>query len=132
VTAPLLQLPVSVGSAAGWQLSDYRELTIVSQPAAAGSATAYGPQLDVAELWLIDHAVCSCTSAAQTDLRLYGGQVSPGSLLDGSASGNFDVSDWPNGLQLQPTRQLVAVWTGADAGSVGTLTLQCRVLRRVG
>jgi len=128
-----LQLPTPLGSASGWQLADYLDLSLVSQPAdASGTAIATGRQLDLSELWLIDHMVCSCpTSSPNTALRLYSGQIGAGFLLDGSDSGSFDVADWPNGLQLQPTRQLVAVWTGCTPGDRGSLTLQARALRRV-
>jgi hypothetical protein len=130
VSSPLT-LPVQLPTAAGWQLTDYLELTISSPAAAGGTATATGPQLDGGELWLIDHMVCYCT-ASNTVLRLYGGQVTPAALLDGSSSGSFDVADWPAGLQLQPTRQLLAVWSNAADGARGTLTIQARRLRRVG
>jgi hypothetical protein len=127
-----LQLPAPVGSASGWQLADYVNMAYVSGPAdSTGVATATGRQLDQDELWLIDHMVCFCESGGTT-LRLYSGQVGPGFLLDGSDAGSFNVADWPNGLQLQPTRQLVAVWSGCTVGARGTITLQGRSLRRVG
>lgn len=127
-----LQLPQAVAVASGWQLSDYRpEVVIQSEPAPAGeAAVGYGPQLAGDELWLIDHAVSVCTSAHQTSLRMWAG--SPGGvLLDGSDAGNFVVADWPMGLQLAPGRQLCVEWAAADAGAVGRLFLQVRVLRLV-
>jgi hypothetical protein len=129
-----LVLPQQIGgSATGWALVDYLpEVTLRSAKVAVGetAAIAYGDQLAGDVLWLIDHAVSSCTSATATSLRMYSG--SPGGLLiDGTDDGNFQVADWPNGLQVAPGRQLCAVWSNADVGSVGTLALQVRVLRRV-
>lgn len=125
-------LPSQIPTATGWVLADYRpEVTIRSQPAAGGQAIAYGEQLGSDYLWLIDHAVTSCTSSTDTALRMYA-DAPTGFLLDGTDAGNFQVADWPAGLQLASGRQLCAVWSGASAGAVGTLGLQVRVLRRIG
>jgi hypothetical protein len=127
-----LVLPQSVGgTATGWALADYMPEVVLRSPKVAvgeTTATAYGEQLPNDVLWLIDHAVTSCTSATATSLRMYSG--AGGLLIDGTDEGNFQVADWPNGLQVAPGRQLVAVWSSADVGSVGTLALQVRVLRR--
>lgn len=87
------------------------------------------PQLDPSEMWLIDHAVVACTSTAPTEVRWYESQLDARYLLDGSAEGNFDVADWPAGLQVSPSRSLLVAWEGADVGAVGYVTLQVRVLR---
>lgn len=121
----------AVFTASQWALADYVTLQKRSTPAAAdGLCTIVLDQLDDNELWLIDHAVVSCTSSVFTTLRFYAAAVTDLNLLDGSSSGNFDVADWPNGLQLQPTSSLIVQWSGASTGAVGTLTLQARSLRR--
>ncbi len=128
-----LQLPVPLATASGWQLSDFRpEVVLRSLPVKAGetAAIAYGDQLDLSELWLIDHAVSTCTSSTKTVLRMYAGAPG-GVILDGTDSGNFQVADWPAGLQLAPGRQLCAVWSGASVGAVAELVLQVRVMRQV-
>jgi len=122
----------AAGSAAGWGLFDFRTVAATTDPAAGGTAVVTLPQLAFDELWLIDHAVVSCTSVAGTDVRWYSDSPTPANLLDGSSSGNFDVADWPAGLQLQPGTSLVAVWSGCDDGAVGTLTVQARIMRRAG
>jgi len=128
-----MTLPYGLPTATGWALSDYITRTVTSSPAGAdGLAVATAEQLDPDELWLIDRAVVSCTSVADTALRLYDSQVSAGFLLSGSRTGNFDEADYPTGLQLQPLRQLVAVWTGATPGAVGTINLQARRMLRTG
>lgn len=126
-----LILPTQLPTAAGWTLHDYAEVSGQSGPAnAAGVATLELTQLDGDEMWLIDHAVASCTSAAVTELRWYASTVTARALLDGTSRGNFDVADWPAGLRLSPSQSLIARWTGATPGAVGTLALQLRVLRR--
>lgn len=123
-------LPHSVAAASAWSLSDFVSLQRRSEPAAGGVCTVDFGQLDGDERWLIDHAVIVCDSATPTSLRLYQSSVADQALLDGSAAGNFDVADWPNGLAVEPSQSLVARWTGASAGARGVLTLQARVLRR--
>jgi hypothetical protein len=124
-------MPVQVGgSAAGWSLVDYINMNAKTPAAVGGRATLQLRQLDSNELWLIDHAVVSCTSTTATAVRWYTDGADPMRLLDGSASGNFDVADWPAGLQVQSSSSLLVQWSGANAGAVGTLTLQARRLRR--
>lgn len=126
----MVLLPVQTAVAAGWNLIDYRATQRQSAPAVAGVAQLELEQLDADEMWLIDHAVVACTSSSATSVRLYAGAVSDVALIDGSASGNFDVADWPNGLLLPSSSNLIARWSGASAGAVGTLTVQLRVMRR--
>ena len=124
-------LPVSVGgSATGWRLVDYVQRYATTDPAAGGLATLELQQLASDELWLIDHAVVTCSSTTETQCRWYLGAPIDVALIDGTAQGNFDVADWPAGLQVGPGQALVAQWAGASAGARGTLTLQGRVLRR--
>lgn len=124
-------VPVPVGgSAAGWSLVDYRTVRGNTSPAAGGTAQLTLEQLAGNELWLIDHAVVSCTSSTATSVRWYESSVDPLSLLDGTSSGDFDVADWPVGLLIQPSQSLVVVWSGASDGAIGTLRAQVRILRR--
>lgn len=125
-----LILPRQVaGSASGWTLIDFVTLQARSDPAAGGRAAIEFDQLDTNELLLVDHAVVFCDSAAPTSVRWYAGGEDPQRLLDGSDRGNFDVADWPAGLQLTATSLLV-VWSGATDGAIGALTAQARLLRR--
>jgi hypothetical protein len=124
-------LPTPVGSASGWQLTDYRQLSYTTGPAAGGTTTAYADQLDVDVMWLVDRAVVFSTSTNPSAVRLYNGSAGAGRLLSGSNSGNYDEADYPNGLLVPAGGQLLAVWTLADDGAVGTLNLQVRELRQV-
>lgn len=126
-----LLLPQSQPATSAWQLSDFLRINLQSAAAGVnGLAVLDAGQLPSDELWLIDHAVISCTSANDTTLRLYESVADPLRLLDGSDRGNFDVADWPAGLQLHPSTSLVAVWAGATPGARGVLTLQGRKMRR--
>lgn len=118
------------GSASGWRLTDYVTLQGRSDPAADGRAVLELDQLRDDELLLVDHAVVACSSTTPTAVRWYTDDETPLKLLDGSASGNFDVADWPAGLQLAPSTALLVVWTGPSDGAIGVVTAQARVLRR--
>ena len=125
-----VELPQAVPSASGWQLADYRRIQAASGPAAGGVAQLELGQLAGEEMWLVDHAVTACTSATPTQVRWYESTVADGALLDGTASGNFDVADWPAGLLVRPSSYVIIRWTGASDGAIGTVALQYRVLRR--
>jgi hypothetical protein len=124
-------LPTFVGTSSSWQLVD-PALTPSwsSQPAAGGVARIDCGQLPEGELWLIDRAVVTCTSSTKTALRLYDSAVDNQRLISGSAAGNFDEADYPAGLALRPSSALIAVWSNAADGSIATLRLQARQLRR--
>lgn len=113
-------------------MTDYKRVKLTSAAAADGYARATGPQLDLSELWLVDRAVVSCTSGTATELRLYESQESPAALLSGTPLGNFDEAEYPGGMLVESGRELVAVWSNATAGAVGTLNLQVRVMRPAG
>jgi hypothetical protein len=128
VTAPL-RLPVEYPSAAAWYLAE--RVTVRAQTAAAaGVATLDLGQLDSSEQWLIERVVCSSTSTARTRLRLYESYPTPLNFLSGTDDGNFCEADYPTGLLVQPSRSLVAQWSGADAGAVCTLAVQVQIHRR--
>jgi hypothetical protein len=123
-------LPSAAPPAAGWTLVDILDAAARTDPAAGGVAVAAFAQLAGSDLWLIDHAVVSCTSGEGTQVRWYNTIISPSYLLDGSDSGNFDVADWPAGLRVGPSEQLLARWDGADDGAVGIVHIQYRLYRR--
>ena len=126
----MLTLPTQLATASAWALADYATLQRRSVPAVGGVCQVDFDQLDPNERWLVDHAVISCDSTTPTVLRLYDGSVDALALIDGSGSGAFDCADWPNGLAVQPTRGLIARWTGASTGARGVVSLQVRILRR--
>jgi hypothetical protein len=126
-----IPLPTALPSTSSWAVVDWLDRSYVSSPAGAdGVATITLDQLATDERWQLTHMVASCTSTADTQMRLYLDSTADGSLRDGTRVGNFDVADWPQGLWVPPGRSLLARWTGCTAGAVATLTLQASVLRR--
>lgn len=130
MTVPLPQpLPVT----SGWQPVDWLDRPFNSDSAGVdGVALLTLPALADDERWQLTHAVASCTSAAETRMRMYLDSVGNGTFRDGTDSGNFNVADWPQGLWVPPGRSLLARWTGCDVGAVGTLALQATIWRRMG
>lgn len=125
-----IPLPYGISTASQWQLLGWRRLTVRTDAAAGGVATARFPTLATDEQWLIDRAVASCTSTLDTSLRLYDGSADVNRLLTGSDRGNFDEADYPGGLLLEANGQLLAIWTGASTDAVGTISVQLRLLGR--
>lgn len=127
-----VHLPTALPQAGAWQVADWRTIQRASAPAAAGVASIEFPQLSSDEQWLIDHVVAQCASTKATSLRLYDTTVGVGGLLSGTTNGNLNEADYPSGLLLRSSSSLIAQWTNASDGAIGTLTLQARVLRRAG
>jgi hypothetical protein len=129
VTIPL---PQPLPTAAGWQFMGWRRFTARTPAAAGGTASVALDQLGTDELWLIDRAVSTCTSAASSSVRHYDTSAAPSRLLSGSNSGNYDEAEYPAGLLLESGSQLLTVWTGATDGAVGTVNVQVRRYQRAG
>ena len=123
-------LPQPLPASSGWQLTDWLDESFTSAAAAGGVATITLPQLAIDERWQLTLMVAFCTGTAAPAMRLYVGSVQPLNLRDGTASGAFDVADWPMGLTVPAGSQLIAQWTGCNNGDVASLSLQGNIYRR--
>jgi hypothetical protein len=124
-------LPTPLPVVSGWNVADWLDRSFVSDPAGAdGVALLTLPAVPDGERWQLTHAVVSCTSTTDTQLRIYLDAVGARNLRDGSQNGGFDVADWSPGLWVPPGRTLLARWTGATTGAYGTLTLQATIWRQ--
>lgn len=85
---------------------------------ADGMATVrFGLQIHGLE-WEIKKFVVSTTSELSTQVRIYRDTVSDSNRIDGSYSGNQDVSD--TSVTLQAPVTLVFVWEGGTPGAQAT------------
>lgn len=125
---PTYSAPASAASG-GWALVDRIIRTLTATADGNGTATATALQLDAGLAWSVEHLVCYAGSTAASTFRLYDTTADPVNLLDGTDAGNFGVADWPTGLLVPPSGQLLAVWTGADAGASCRVRLQASVYR---
>lgn len=123
-------LPVSTASARDWQLVDFQQRALVSEPAAAGVCRVQHGPVPQDELWLVDRMVVSTDSTTATTASLYVDAIDPARMIDGSQSGNFDVADLAAAIQLAGGTILLCEWTRATAGARGTLRLQYQLLRK--
>jgi hypothetical protein len=89
---------------------------------AGGTATIVISPSIQGEQWDITKLVVSSTSVAQTEVRIYRGTASDVNLIDGSYSGNQDVSDTE--LTLLAGEVLTFQWTGGTNGATCTARLE--------
>lgn len=122
----------------GYVEVDRRTLVATTGPAAGADATIFVVMDPVGadDLWLIDRFSVTCTSTTPTTAAHYAGaslsDATPQNLLEGTSNGNLDFADESSGVQLEGSRSLLTVWTGASAGAIGTVRVQYRLLRRRG
>ena len=125
-------LPQPIPSTSGWQLVDWLDDSYSSAPAGSGgTATITLPSLDTVTRWQLTHAVAFCSTTANPAMRMYLSSTVPNQLRDGTDAGKFAVADWPMGLMVPPAQNLIAVWSGCNAGDVATLNLQANIFRLV-
>jgi hypothetical protein len=130
VTSFVLPAQVAGAGATGWGFSDWSQVRLSATADASGVATVTCPQVDPSTQWLVDRLVVQSTSTASASVKLYDSTVAPASVLDGTATGNLNSADYPQGLLIRPAASLIAQWTGATPGAVCTLTAQVRIFRR--
>lgn len=113
-----------------WVDADRFTRSASTKAAAGNTCTATLGPVPEGDLWLIERLVVTCTSSSTTTAILYLDSVSNANIVEGTQSGNLDFADENQPLQVDGARSLVAVWTNASNGAVGTLFAQIRVLRR--
>jgi hypothetical protein len=105
--------------------------TAVSKAAAGGTCQAVLPAVPDGDLWLIERIVVTCTSSTATTAVVYVDQASASSIVEGTQSGNLDFADENQPIEVDGSRALLVVWSGASNGAIGTVRAQIRVLRRL-
>lgn len=91
---------------------------------AAGIATVtLGP--NVGQRWQLDNAAVSTSTAVlvpQCNIYMQGSPT-PDNLVDGTFTGNLDSTGRVSGIPLTSGQKVTAVWTGADVGTICTLSV---------
>jgi len=136
VTAPYFrQVPADN---LGYVEIDRRSLYAVTPAASGAGATIYVVMDPVGadDLWEITRFTVSCTSSTPTTAAHYVGaalgDATAANLLEGTSNGNLDFADEAAGVQLEGSRSLLTVWTGASSGAIGTVRIQYKLYRRRG
>jgi hypothetical protein len=83
--------------------------------------------VDPATSWGIDYLVVSTTSNNKTSCVVYDSYVDAGHIFDGTDAGNAATAFYSPSRKLSATRQLIAVWVGANPGDTGTLRCEYHV-----
>lgn len=97
-----------------------------SDPAAPGSAKAvvqFGP-VPTNEVWRVERIAVSTTSTNATAAKVYAGSEDPANLVDQTQSGDGDISDQTNPIEIAGGSSLVVVWYGMSNGAQGTARFQ--------
>ena len=80
-----------------------------------GVATVQLGPTKYSERWEITKLIVSSTSTLKPEVRVYRGIVTPSNMVDGSRSGDQDVSD--TNIKLIAPEQLTFQWTGGTSGA---------------
>lgn len=108
-------------------------------PNAAGVALAQY-QCPSDQWWLVDSIMVRSNSVAVSTLLIYTGgqgQVSGATvipndedLIEGTSTGDLDVSDRSSPIRVLPGQYLSFRWTGLTGGAIAKLHFQGRILKR--
>lgn len=122
--------PGAAGS--GWASVDVISIAMAGVADGAGGATLQFPEVNAGERWQVQRAVAACSiRTPQPRLRLYAGDpTDQRTLRSGTNAATYDEAEYPLGLWLFETEQLLAVFTGATAGSTVSLHVQYQLWRR--
>jgi hypothetical protein len=82
---------------------------------------ALGPE-KARENWHVTRITVQATGAAVPQARVYRGAESPSSFIDGTETGNLDVSE--TDLRLYPSDYVTTVWTGGSVGGIGSVVIE--------
>lgn len=95
---------------------------------ANGAGQEQAGPVPVGQRWLIERITVTTTPASpKPKVLVYRGDPDPTNFLDGTRSGDMDVSEYPNPLVLESAESLTAVWSGGTAGATGVVRLGGRV-----
>lgn len=98
-----------------------------STPAATSGGTASVTLATVTDpLWLVYSIVIVCTSTAQTIFELFADAATSANLRDTTRIGNRNANDRSTPLQFVQSQKIIAKWSSASAGAVGTINVGYR------
>lgn len=74
--------------------------------------------------WQIERIRATGSGAGIPELTVYQGEVSVNRFLDGTGSGNNDVAEFPNPVQLQPGEFLTLRWEQGTPGGIVSVVVE--------
>lgn len=128
-----MYLPVQLGPASAWQLSDFREKWVQTKAAAGGTATAEIGTVPQDELWLVDYIRVSASPIpVDTDVRAFLCHNTENWDVAGTNTGQYDVADQNSPIHAPGGTLLLLVWKDMPAGAIGRGYVQWTVMRQGG
>lgn len=106
--------------------------TIVTRTASApvgsdGTALVQFSPVEAGTFWLVDRLMV--IGAGGGRCYVYDDPALPDlAVLDGTTSGDFDIAEYPQGLQIDETKTLCLRWVDATPGDTATARAQLRIL----
>jgi len=102
-----------------------------SLPAVANTMSAIFPPVSSSYWWEVEREMVQNTSTNVTPFDLYVGSPDiAGSWRDGSATGQKTVADNRSPILVGPGQVLSGIWTNANPGDIGWITLQLSILTK--
>jgi hypothetical protein len=129
VTIPL---PSSISQASQWTFEDWLTIKGTATTDSFGFGVYTADPVPDGELWLIDRVVVSNNGLLLATVRLWDSVRGSGTdIVDGpNGPCRFAVAEYPTGLLFRSGSQILATWSGADAGQTCFFRAQARVFRR--
>jgi hypothetical protein len=115
--------------ATAFVVSQYVDADQTAKVAADGTATiTFGP-VPPGHVWRVSRVAVQ--GFGPGTCNLYVGDHLPQDLRDGSATGAFDIGEYPSPLSVPATQNLVLAWAGMTAATVVTGAIQYVELAQV-
>jgi hypothetical protein len=113
--------------------TDYKDEAKVATVAADGTALiTFGP-VDASHIWRVTRAAVGAQgSALEGPALLYVGDTLPQNLRDGTATGTFDIAEYPAPLVVPATVVLNIAWSGMTPGAIVNGAIQYEELEEFG
>lgn len=129
---------IPAGNSGRFALVDWRteDVSGAAPAGTAGTIQATGDKVPDDEWWLVERLIVQCTSTTDTNLDLYIGGVAPQYERDwtpqGGSTANKGVAEYPRGMLIEPSTELIIVWSGASSGATARYNAQIQVYKRTG
>jgi hypothetical protein len=125
-----VRIPIQLGPASNWTLSDFGRKWQNSPAAAGGRTIARMATVPQDELWLIDILRVSVSPAATSQAaRAYLCMDTPDFDVMGTSTGVYDVADQNSPVHAPGGSEILVVWTDVPNGAIGRAYQQWQVMR---
>lgn len=126
-----MRLPMQLGPASTWSVSDFGRKWVTSKAAAGGRATVTVETVPQDELWLLDFVRVSATPAETVQsVRAYVCMDTIDFDVMGTNSGAYDVADMNSPVHAPGGSEILLLWQDMPDGAIGRGYVQWTVMRQ--